>query len=538
MKKILTVLLSIALIACSKTSRQDVVPEYASTPTDVYVERLDTASVKVSWKDNSDSEVGFAVWVRNAEDASVRWKAGTVEKNVTSYVIDKGLQEGKSYFFGVQSLGLTEADNSRIIYRKFDLTRLPRVPSVKIEAVKSYPQCIGVRYRISENTDGSVVRHGLCWSNARVPELSDSCQYGPAPLADGSVFQVIPNTLLEYGRNYQVRAFVSVGSRTNYSSVAEGKIEDGIKPIQLDWKRITRFSLPSEVALYETTSPLNGKEFHAWYVEADLKSGNVQLRVNVPSSAATIDAQYAEAGGNCIALVNGGYFWNGNHTGVAVVDARVIGSIAKLRGSIKPDDPEYNSMYSVTRGLFGVDAEGKPAVRWVGGEEVGQVLYFDRPLPSVKGENKFIPVSTVNPCKPVNWNPTFALSAGPVLLKDGKCPFDFTLTDKGKDFYVTNYEMIPYDIFGPEVSPDRTAVGYTDEGRVILFVCDGRINSSKGATLLEEAAILKGIGCIGALNLDGGGSTGMVVSGNHLNDVSSNGGRAVVSTIGFYKRGK
>ena len=34
--------------------------------------------------------------------------------------------------------------------------------------------------------------------------------------------------------------------------------------------------------------------------------------------------------------------------------------------------------------------------------------------------------------------PKYALSAGPVLLKDGKCPFDFTETPKGADYYLSN----------------------------------------------------------------------------------------------------
>ncbi|MGN1225634.1 MAG: phosphodiester glycosidase family protein, partial [Candidatus Cryptobacteroides sp.] len=77
--------------------------------------------------------------------------------------------------------------------------------------------------------------------------------------------------------------------------------------------------------------------------------------------------------------------------------------------------------------------------------------------------------------------------------------------------------------------------GYTADGKVILFVIDGRITESRGANLLELAKIMKGLGCVGAVNFDGGGSTGMVVSGEHLNDLSS-GNRPVLSTLGIYKK--
>ena len=165
----------------------------------------------------------------------------------------------------------------------------------------------------------------------------------------------------------------------------------------------------------------------------------------------------------------------------------------------------------------------------------GSNYFFDRPLPSVRGEAKYAGVSTANPTKPVSWSPRYAISAGPVLLKDGKCPFDFTETSKGTEYYLNNYEIIPYDIFGPTVSPDRTAVGHTADGRAVLFVCDGRITASGGATLTELARILRGIGCTDALNLDGGGSTGMMVGTQHVN-YHSDENRAVKSTIGFFRK--
>ncbi|MDE6623117.1 MAG: phosphodiester glycosidase family protein, partial [Alistipes sp.] len=71
-------------------------------------------------------------------------------------------------------------------------------------------------------------------------------------------------------------------------------------------------------------------------------------------------------------------------------------------------------------------------------------------------------------------------------------------------------------------------------GRIVLFICDSRISESPGANLPELARILRGIGCVEAVNFDGGGSTGMMVGSEHLNDQTPN-NRPVVSTIGFFK---
>jgi hypothetical protein len=64
----------------------------------------------------------------------------------------------------------------------------------------------------------------------------------------------------------------------------------------------------------------------------------------------------------------------------------------------------------------------------------------------------------------------------------------------------------------------RTGIGYTAKGGVILVVVDGRRPKwSVGATLNEFAAILRDLGAVQALNLDGGGSTTMVVKNEVVN---------------------
>ena len=83
----------------------------------------------------------------------------------------------------------------------------------------------------------------------------------------------------------------------------------------------------------------------------------------------------------------------------------------------------------------------------------------------------------------------------------------------------------------------RTFVGVSkDNKKVYLFVIDGRQPEYSNGMLLEDMMLLcQGAGCYQALNLDGGGSTGMVVGDEHLNDMTG-GNRAVVSTIGFFKK--
>jgi len=68
----------------------------------------------------------------------------------------------------------------------------------------------------------------------------------------------------------------------------------------------------------------------------------------------------------------------------------------------------------------------------------------------------------------------------------------------------------------PNVHP-RSAAGRTAEGALIIMVVDGRQDVSRGVYLEELAAMMRDVGAVDAMNLDGGGSSTLVVDGSLLN---------------------
>lgn len=80
----------------------------------------------------------------------------------------------------------------------------------------------------------------------------------------------------------------------------------------------------------------------------------------------------------------------------------------------------------------------------------------------------------------------------------------------------------------------RTAVGRTAAGDVWWVTVDGRSGISPGATLGEMARIMKRLGCVEAINLDGGGSTTLSVAGRSMNRPSDGGERAVANAVLFF----
>jgi len=59
----------------------------------------------------------------------------------------------------------------------------------------------------------------------------------------------------------------------------------------------------------------------------------------------------------------------------------------------------------------------------------------------------------------------------------------------------------------------RTCLGIKPNGRVILLTVDGRNDNSAGMSLVELTKIMRWLGCIDAVNFDGGGSTTLWVNG-------------------------
>ncbi len=108
------------------------------------------------------------------------------------------------------------------------------------------------------------------------------------------------------------------------------------------------------------------------------------------------------------------------------------------------------------------------------------------------------------------------VGGGPKLVTDGKV--DVT----------SEREQVP-PAFVTETHP-RTAIASLGDGRVLLLVADGRHPPERvGLGLPDLANLLIELGAREAINLDGGGSTTMVVNGAIVNRPSDKTGERPVS---------
>lgn len=108
------------------------------------------------------------------------------------------------------------------------------------------------------------------------------------------------------------------------------------------------------------------------------------------------------------------------------------------------------------------------------------------------------------------------LGAGPKLVTAGRVD----VTD-------VREKMIP--TFATDLHP-RTAIASLADGRALLLVADGRRSPERvGLALDDLAKVLIELGAVDAINLDGGGSSAMVVKGTLVNFPSDAAGERPVS---------
>ena len=80
-------------------------------------------------------------------------------------------------------------------------------------------------------------------------------------------------------------------------------------------------------------------------------------------------------------------------------------------------------------------------------------------------------------------------------------------------------------------------MGYTRDDRLIILVIQGRFpGMAEGAGLGQEAKIAKDLGCYEALNLNGGGSTCMLINGKETIRPSDRNGERPVPAVFIIKK--
>jgi len=276
---------------------------------------------------------------------------------------------------------------------------------------------------------------------------------------------------------------------------------------QLQWINMdTAFgNLPSSVHVYKTTDSLDGKPNIAWYAEADLKDKNLEFISDTTLNRRLTPQQFCEKNNQPLLVVNTTFFSFATNQNLNVVmkDGKLVSyNIHSLAGNGKDTLTWRHPLGSA----IGISKKRKADIGWLYTDSSKRwPLVLPAALAATKDSNNFYkPFANARDKRKLKlkkWKMQTAGGGGPVLLQNG-------------EIKITNEEERKF--YGKAINDKhpRTAMGYTKENKLIVLVVEGRDPGiAEGASLNQLAQIFKELGCWEALNLDGGGSSCMLVNG-------------------------
>ena len=282
--------------------------------------------------------------------------------------------------------------------------------------------------------------------------------------------------------------------------------------------------LPASMHVYRTNDSLKGRPEIAYYVSVPLKDKSVLFTSQVGYGKRLRPAEYYQQEQQPLLVINTSFFsfkTNGN-LNLVVKDGKMLAWNQPSRRH-KGKDSVLSYIYT-TRSALGISRKRKADVAWIFTDSTQPLPYAFEDGPVVaQGADSIPKLEAMNNKHWKRWEMETAVGGGPVLVHDGK-------------IMVTNEEEGLFIKGEKDIHP-RSAMGYTRDGRIIVLAVQGRTPGvASGVTLAEEAKVLFDLGCYEALNLDGGGSSCMLVNGKETIKPSDKEGERPVPAVFIIKK--
>lgn len=292
---------------------------------------------------------------------------------------------------------------------------------------------------------------------------------------------------------------------------------------QLKWLNVSEqyAPLPPSVNIFLSTDSVEGKPNRCFYISADLNDKQLQFTTQVGNGKRLTPTQFYTQENKPLLVVNGTFFSfadNRNLNAVIREGKLIAYNVPSIKG-------KNDSLYRyITRGALGISKKGKTDVAWLftdtssryplALEQAPSTLSGFSPDPTMK----FMKKELGRDASTKKWKMETAIAGGPVLLQNGQIK-------------ITNNEERMF-VNGEKDHHPRTAMGYTAKGKLIILMTEGRNPGiAEGMTLQQEAETLLQLGCVEGLNLDGGGSSCLLLNGKETIKTSDKEGQRAVPAV-------
>jgi exopolysaccharide biosynthesis protein len=310
---------------------------------------------------------------------------------------------------------------------------------------------------------------------------------------------------------------------------------------QLKWKNVDSLyqPLPPSVHVYFSNDSLDGKPNIAYYVIADLKDKKLDFTTDTTNGRRLTPAQYYQRDEKPLMVVNCTFFEFTHNSNLNLVmrNGKVIAPNQQsipLRGK---DTFKYAHVFPSAIGIsknrtadvawtFTGNRSKPYAMQWAMTAIIDSIKEMSLDSAIYHTSIVTVPHGGESSATLYKWKMKTAVGGGPVLLQNG-------------EIKISNNEERKFGGKAINDKHPRTAMGYTKDNKLIILVIQGRFpNIADGATLTQEAQIFKDLGCREALNLDGGGSSCLLINGKETIKPSDKEGERPVPAVFLIKANK
>jgi len=292
---------------------------------------------------------------------------------------------------------------------------------------------------------------------------------------------------------------------------------------QLTWINVDSLyqPLPNSMHVYTTTTLLDGKPNIAYYVTADLKSKQLSFATMVGNGKRYTPSQYFEQDNSKPLLVMNTTFFEFVHNSnlnVVINKGKLLAYQQHSLAGRGKDTLTYRHPFG---SAIGINKKRQADVAWLYTDTAAAYAYASQqPIAFFKDSIADHPAAyMLQKGNFKKWKMQTAVGGGPVLVQNG-------------NIQITNNQEIKFAGKAIDDKHPRSAMGYTADGQLIFLMVQGRFpGKAEGATLTQLAQMLKDIGCTEALNLDGGGSSCLLINGKQTIQPSDKEGQRAVPAV-------
>jgi hypothetical protein len=305
---------------------------------------------------------------------------------------------------------------------------------------------------------------------------------------------------------------------------------------QLKWQNVDSLyqPLPSSVHIYFANEPIDTSPFRAYYLIADLKDKKLEFTADTTKDRRLTPSKFYERNDKALLVVNCTFFSfaTNQNLNVVIKDGKLVGyNIHDIPGRGKDTLTTRHPFGSA----IGISRNMEPDIAWLYTDSSHRYAYASQnpvkllidpfPISAYQKVWKMKHTYKLHTQKKRDfkrifgkWKMQTAVGGGPVVLQKG-------------EIKISNDQELKFAGKAINDKHPRTAMGYTKDGKLIILLIEGRNKNAGGATLTQEAQIFKDLGCWEAINLDGGGSSCMLVNGKETIKVSDAAGQRPVPAV-------